>query len=187
MYFWYFHSMKHLNCHSASFLIGVRRTLPARSQREKGDQHVFSCQLARLNQNTTWSKTISPLTFKVHSDLVGLIGCVWKHRWVKYPTSQAVSGKASLYALMYPPSSSLTIPRGSRISQQMRHLLGEGRIQAHKDHFFSSQSPSDCLVISPKTAWTQPSKLHSQISFLSPNTIINLYTKQSPPAYYRLP
>ena len=34
---------------------------PARSQREKGDRHVFTCWSARLNQNTTWSKTVSPL------------------------------------------------------------------------------------------------------------------------------
>ena len=56
------------------------------------------------------------LNFKVHSALVGLIRCRWKYRWVKYPTSQAVSGKANLYSFMYPPPSSLTIPRGSRIS-----------------------------------------------------------------------
>ena len=116
MYFWYFHSMKHLNCHSASFLIGVRRALPARSQREKVDWHVFTFQLAQPNQNTTWSKTVSPLTFKVHSVLVGLIRCEWKYRWVKYPISQAISGKANSYSLMYPPPSGLTIPRGSRIS-----------------------------------------------------------------------
>ena len=53
---------------------GVRRALPARSQREKEDRHVFTCQLAQLNQNTTWSKSVSPLTLKVHSGLVGLIG-----------------------------------------------------------------------------------------------------------------
>ena len=62
MYFWYFHSMKHLNCHSASFLIGVRRALPARSQREKGDRRVFTCWSAQAKQNTTWSKTVFPLT-----------------------------------------------------------------------------------------------------------------------------
>ena len=86
MYFWYFHSMKHLNCHSASFLNGVRRALPARSQREKGDQCVFTCRSAQPNQSTTWSKTVSPLAFKVCSALVDLIMCRWKHRWVKYPT-----------------------------------------------------------------------------------------------------
>ena len=109
-------SQWHLNCHSASFLIEVRRALPARSQREQGDRRVFTCQSAQPNQNTTWSKIVSPLTFKVHSSLVGLIRCGWKYRWVKYPTSQAVSRKANSYSLMYPPPSSLTIPRGSRIS-----------------------------------------------------------------------
>ena len=34
---------------------------PARSQREKGDRCVFTCRSARPNQNTTWSKTVSPL------------------------------------------------------------------------------------------------------------------------------
>ena len=34
---------------------------PARSQREKGDRPVFTCRSARPNQNTTWSKTVSPL------------------------------------------------------------------------------------------------------------------------------
>ena len=136
MYFWYFHSVKHLYCHFAFFRIGVRWALPVRSQREKGDRHVFTCRSAQPNQNTTWSKTVSPLTFKVHSALVGLIRCRWKHRWVKYPTSQAISGKASAYSL-YPPPSSLPVPRGSRISQQMGHLLGEGRIWTH-----STQRPS---------------------------------------------
>ena len=147
MYFWYFHSMKHLNCHSTSFLTGVRRALPARSQREKGDRRAFfTCQSALPNQNTTWSKTVFPLTFKVRSALVGLIRCGWKHRWVKYSTSQAISRKANSYSLMYPPPSSLTIPKGSRISQQMGHLLGEGRIRAHKDQVSSPKNP---LV----TAW----------------------------------
>ena len=141
MYFWYCHSMKHLYCHSTSFLLGVRRALPARSQREKADWCVFTCQLARPNQNTTWSKTVSPLTFKVRSALVDLIRCRWKHRWVKYPTSQAIFRKASSYSLMYPPPSSLTIQRGSRVSQQMGHLLGEGRIRAHKDQVSSPNNP----------------------------------------------
>ena len=34
---------------------------PARSQRDKGDQRVFTCQSAWRNQNTMWSKTVSPL------------------------------------------------------------------------------------------------------------------------------
>ena len=101
MYFWYFHSMKHLNCHSTSFLIGVRRALLARSQREKGDR------------------------------------CVW----VKYPMSQAISGKANLYSLMYAPPSSLTVLKGSKISQQIGHLLGEGKMQAHKGQVSSPRSP----------------------------------------------
>ena len=49
--------------------------------------------------------------------------------------SQAISGKANAYSLMYPLPSSLTILRVSRISQQMGHLLGEGRIRAYKDQF----------------------------------------------------
>ena len=145
MYFWYFHSMKHLYCRSASFLTGVRRALPARSQRAKGDWLVFTCRTARLNQNTTWSKTVSPLTFKVHSALVGLIRCRWKHRWVKYPTSQAVSGKANSYSLMYPPPSSLTIPRGSKISQQMGHLLGRAEYKHTKTKFLLVTIPWQLL------------------------------------------
>ena len=47
---------------------------------------------------------------------------------------------ANSCSLMYPPPSSLTILRGLRIPQQMGHLLGEGRIQAHKDQV-SSKSP----------------------------------------------
>ena len=34
---------------------------PVRSRREKGDRPVFTCRSARPNQNTTWSKTVSPL------------------------------------------------------------------------------------------------------------------------------
>lgn len=51
---------------------GHPRPNPARSQREKGDRRVFTCQSAQPNQNTTWSKTFS---LKVHSALVGLIRC----------------------------------------------------------------------------------------------------------------
>ena len=80
-----FHSMEHLNCHFASFLIGVRRVLSSRSRREKVDGCVFTCQLAWLNQNTTWSKTVSPLTFKVHSALVGLIRCRWNTDGLNIP------------------------------------------------------------------------------------------------------
>ena len=144
MYFWYFHSIKHLNYHSTSFLIGPRRALPARIQREKGDWCIFTCQSAGLNQNTTWLKTVSPLTFKVSPALVGLIRCRWKHRWVQYPMSQVIPGKANSYSFMYLPPSSLTIPRGPRISKQMGHLLGEGRIWAHKDQF---SSPNNSLAI----------------------------------------
>ena len=97
--------------------------------------------LAWLNQNTTWSKTVSPLTFKVRSALVGLIRCGWKHRWVKWPMSQAISRKANSYSLMYPPPSSLTIPRRSRVSQQIGHLLREGRIRAHKGQVSSPNNP----------------------------------------------
>ena len=49
--------------------------------------------------------------------------------------SQAVSRKAKSYSLMDPPPCSLTIPRGSRISQQMGHLLWKVRIGAYKDQF----------------------------------------------------
>ena len=115
MYFWYFHSVT-LKLPFCLLPNWGEKSLTARSQRENGDRCVFTCQSAQLNQNTTWSKTVSPLTFKVRSALVGLIRCGWKHRWVKYPTSQAVSRKANSYSLMYPPPSSLTIPRGSRIS-----------------------------------------------------------------------
>ena len=90
---------------------------------------------------------------------------------------------------MYPPPSSLTIPKGSRISQKMGHLLGEGRIRAHKNQVSPpKKSPGNCLVIIfPKIAWTPPPKWPSQISFLSPNTLVNLCTKQSlPPTYFRL-
>ena len=70
--------------------------------------------------------------------------------------SQAFSGKANSYSLMYPPPSNLTIPRGSRISQQMGHLLGEGRIRAYKDQFPILKIPWRSLVIIvPETAWTQ--------------------------------
>ena len=69
--------------------------------------------------------------------------------------SQAMSGKANAYSLTYPPPSSLTILRGSRISQQTGHLLGEGRIQANKDQFPILKSPGDRLVIIfPEMAWT---------------------------------
>ena len=71
----------------------------------------------------------------------------------------------------------------------MGHLLGEGRIWAHKNQVSSpKKSPGSCLVIIfPKTAWTPPPKWPSQISFLSLNTLVNLCTKQSlPPGYSRL-
>ena len=70
----------------------------------------------------------------------------------------------------------------------MGHLLGEGRTRAHKNQVSSpKKSPGNCLVIIfPKTAWTPPPERPSQISFLSPNTLVNLCTKQSlPPVYSR--
>ena len=69
--------------------------------------------------------------------------------------SQAISGKANSYSLMYPLPSSLTIPRGSRYSQQTGHLLGEGRIRAYKDQFPILKIPWRSLVIIfPEMAWT---------------------------------
>ena len=133
MYFWYFHSMKLLHRHSTSFLIGVRRALPARSQREKGDWHVFTCWSAWLNQNTTWSKTISPLSLKVHLPWWAWSGADDNTDGLNIPCPKPSLEKPVCTHLRYPPPSSLTILRGSTISQQMGHLLGEGRIQAHKD------------------------------------------------------
>ena len=69
-------------------------------------------------------------SLRVRSALVGL-----KTQMVKYPMSQVISGKVNSYSPLYPPPSSLTNPRGSRISQQTGHLLGEGRIRAYKDQF----------------------------------------------------
>ena len=69
--------------------------------------------------------------------------------------SWAISGKANAYSLMYPLPSSLTILRVSRISQQMGHLLGEGRIRAYKDQFPILKIPWRSLVIIfPEMAWT---------------------------------
>ena len=68
--------------------------------------------------------------------------------------SWAISGKANAYSLMYPLPSSLTILRVSRISQQMGHLLGEGRIRAYKDQFPILKIPWRSLVIiSPEMVW----------------------------------
>ena len=69
--------------------------------------------------------------------------------------SQAISGKANSYSLMYPLPSSLTVPRGSRISQQAGHLLGEDRIRAYKGQFPILKIPWRSLVIIfPEMAWT---------------------------------
>ena len=110
------------------------------------------------------------------------------HRWVKYPMSQAISRKVNSYSFMYPPPSSLTIPRGSRISQQMGHLLAGGRIRAYKDQFLFLKNP--WWSLGNNFPWdgvdTLP-KWPSQISFLSPSTLVDLCTKQSLlPAYPRL-
>ena len=69
--------------------------------------------------------------------------------------SQAIFGKANLYSLIYALPSSLTILRGSRISQQTGHLLGEDRIRAYKDQFPILKIPWRSLVIIfPEMAWT---------------------------------
>ena len=87
-----------------------------------------------------------------------------------------------------PPPSSLTIPRGSRISQKTGHLLGEGRIWAYKDQFPILKIPWWSLVIIfPEDGMDTPPKWPSQISFLNPSVLIDLCTKQSLlPAYSRL-
>ena len=101
--------------------------------------------------------------------------------------SQAISGKANSYSLLYPPPSSLTIPRGSRISQQTGHLLGEGRIQSYKDQFPILKIPWRSLGNNfPWDGMDTPPKWPSQISFLNPSTRVDLCTKQSLPAYSRL-
>ena len=81
--------------------------------------------------------------------------------------SQAISGKANSYSLMYPLPSSLTIPRGSRYSQQTGHLLGEGRIRAYKDQFPILKIPWRSLVIIfPEMTWTHlPNDLHKFPSY----------------------
>ena len=66
-------TQSHLNCHSASFLIGVRRALA--DPRESRGLTVSSPAGQSSHQNTTLSKTVSPLTLKVHSALVGLVRC----------------------------------------------------------------------------------------------------------------
>ena len=121
-------------------------------------------------------------SLKVRFVLVGLIRCGWKHRWVKYTMSQAISGKANSYSLMYPLPSRLTIPRGSRISQQTGHLLGEGRIRV--------SYPKNPLAIAgnnfPWDGVDTPPKWPLQISFLNRSTLVDLCTKQSLlPAYSR--
>ena len=117
-----------------------------------------------------------------------LIRWKWKHRWVKYPMSQAISGKANSYSLLYPPPSNLTILRESRISQQTGHLLGEDRIWAYKDQFPTLKIPWQSLGNNlPWDSVDTPPKWPSQISFLNPSTLVNLCTKQSMlPSYSRL-
>ena len=83
---------------------------------------------------------------------------------------------------MYPLPSRLTIPRGSRISQQTGHLLGEGRIRV--------SYPKNPLAIAgnnfPWDGVDTPPKWPSQISFLNHSTLVDLCTKQSLlPAYSR--
>ena len=152
MYFWYFHSVtlklpfcllpnwgeKSLTCQTPAGEGGLACLHLPVSTAEPEHHMVRDC-----------------FSLKVHSALVGLIRCGWKHRRVKYPMFQAISEKANSYSLLYPPPSSLTIPRGSRISQQTGHLLGEGRIWAYRDQFPILKTPGNCLVIIfPETAWT---------------------------------
>ena len=66
-------TQSHLNCHSNSFLIGLRRALA--DPRESRGLTVSSLASQSSHQNTTLSKTVSPLTLKVHSALVGLVRC----------------------------------------------------------------------------------------------------------------
>ena len=53
-----------------------------------------------------------------------------------------MSGKANSYSLMHPPPSILAILRGSRISQQVGHLLGRAKYKRTKTKFLPLEAPS---------------------------------------------
>ena len=182
MYFWYFHSVtlklpfcllpnwgeKSLTCQILEGEGGSACLHPPVSTAEPEQHMVQDC-----------------FSLKVHSALVGLIRCGWKHRWVRYPMSQAISRKANSYSLLYPPPYSLTIPRGSRMSQQTGHLLGEGRRRAYKDQFPILKIPWRSL--GNNFPQDTPPKWPSQISFLNPSTLLDLCTKHLLlPVYSRL-
>ena len=152
MYFWYFHSMT-LKLPFCLLPNWGEKSLTCQIPEGEGG---LACLHLPVSTAKPEHQVVQDCFFlKVRSALVGLIRCGWKHRWIKYPTSQAISGKANSYSLRYPLPSSLTIPRGSRISQQTGHLLGEGRIWAYKDQFPILKIPWWSLVIIfPETSWT---------------------------------
>ena len=67
---------------------------------------------------------------------------------------------------MYFPPSILTNLRGLRISQQIGHLLGEGKNTGTQRPGFFPPKPSHngLLIICPKTVWTPPPLRHSSFS-----------------------
>ena len=183
MYFWYFHSVT-LKLPSCLLPNWGEKSLTCQIPVGEGGSACLHLPVSTAEPEHHIVQDCFSL--KVHSALVGLIRCEWKHRWVKYPMSQAISGKANSYSLLYSPPSSLTIPRGSRISQQTGHLLGEDRIRAYKDQFPILKIPWWSLGNNfPRDSMDTP-KWPSQISFLNPSTLVNLCTKQQPPAYSRL-
>ena len=152
MYFWYFHSM---TLKLPFCLLPNWREKSLTCQIPEGEGGPACLHLPVSTAEPEHHVVQDCFSLKVHSALVGLFRCGWKDRWVKYTMSQAIFGKANLYSLIYALPSSLTILRGSRISQQMGHLLEEGRIWTYKDQFSILKIPWRSLVIIfPETAWT---------------------------------
>ena len=140
------------------------------------------------NQNTTWSKTVSPLTLKVHLPWWAWLGVDENTDGLNIPCPKPSLEKPVCTHLCYPLLLAWQFWGGQQFHSRWDTSLGRAEYKHTKTKFLFLTISGRLLGNNfPQDDIDTPPKWHSQISFPSPNMRIDLCTKKSlPPAYSRL-